>query len=58
MEYKITIEKMERNPDYKPRESIYDSHNKNLEYIQFPALTFSASDKQFEAIRKAALEVF
>ena len=63
MEYTITITKKERNLKYEPkRKNMYDnmsnSEPQELQFFEYPALIFDATEKQFEAIRKAALEVF
>ena len=59
MEYIITINKREKNPEYKPKkQNMYDSEPSQPQFFEYPIFTFEATAAQFEAIRKAVLEVF
>lgn len=58
MEYRITIEKVEPNPNYEPKRSMYGVEPSEPRLIDHPALSFTATEAQFAEIRKAALQVF
>jgi hypothetical protein len=60
MEYKITIEKREPNPEYKPPKNISDVYSQRYDIPQFiheKQLDTVLTEEEFKAIKKAVLEI-
>ena len=56
MEYELKIVKRKPNPDYPPKQPNY--YPETPAYLSEECLMVIVTENQFEAIRKAALEVF
>ena len=56
MEYEITILKREPNPEFNPKDRYYEQE-RNQQFLTQKTLHTILTDKEFQAVKKACLEV-